>query len=124
MNLGSHPLNLILRFLLEMTVLITVSYWGYYLTNTPVKYLNVISFPIFLATLWGVFAVPNDPSRSGKTVVKTPGIIRLILELVVFACGAIALYLSSYWLSAIVFTALVVLHYLFSLDRIKWLIKQ
>ncbi|MDF1674000.1 MAG: YrdB family protein [Vicingaceae bacterium] len=124
MNLGSHPLNLILRFLLEMTVLITVSYWGYYLTNTPVKYLNVISFPIFLATLWGVFAVPNDPSRSGKTVVKTPGVIRLIIELIFFSFGAIAFYLINFQTLAIVFLIIVLLHYLLSVDRVNWLLKQ
>ncbi|MCB0497413.1 MAG: YrdB family protein [Cyclobacteriaceae bacterium] len=120
--MGKHPLNLALRFLLEITTLIVTGYWGFHLYSGFLKYLIGIGSPLLLGIIWGVFAVPNDPSRSGKTVVNTPGIIRLIIELAFFGFGAYAFYQVNMVTYSYIFASVTLLHYLLSMDRIKWLL--
>lgn len=83
-----------------------------------------IGTPILMASLWGIFAVPDDPSRSGKTLIKTPGMLRLILEILFFLFGAFTLYSLDYTYLFYMYSAAVVLHHLLSIDRIKWLLNQ
>ena len=78
----------------------------------------------FVMALWGIFAVPNDPSRSGNAPVAIPGVMRLVLELSILLGGAYAWYLGGFTVVAAVFTALVVFHYLLSIERIIWLLQQ
>ena len=121
---SAHPLNLALRFLLELAAILTFGYWGHSLTETGIRILLAVLFPLLFAVLWGVFAVKGDPSRSGKTVVQTPGIIRLALELGLFGAAAwMLLDLDLTWM-ALVFGSAVVIHYFLSFDRIAWLLKQ
>lgn len=122
--MGSHPINLGLRFLLELSVLFAVGYWAWKTQIGSTKYLLSFGLPIILATLWGVFAVPNDPSRSGETVIAVAGWIRLLLELAIFVIGAWALFKSGHIKASYVFAIIVLLHYLVSYDRISWLLKQ
>jgi len=70
-----NPINLFVRFVLELSALIVVGIWGYRLSDGWTKYLLAIGLPLIMAAIWGIFAVPNDPSRSGNTVIVTPGII-------------------------------------------------
>ena len=125
--MGSHPLNLIIRFLLELAALVALGAWGWQQgsdANTWLGYVLALGLPIISATVWGVFNVPNDPSRSGNAPVVIPGLIRLALELAFFALATWALYDLDYtrltWLLGVVVT----FHYLISYDRICWLIKQ
>ena len=122
--MGNHPLNLGLRFILEMTALFAIGWWGWTMHEGWTKYLLAVGLPILIALVWGTFAVPGDPSRSGKTVVVTPGWIRLILELVIFGFGALAFYMSGHAVISFIFLGCVFLHYLLSLDRLRWLIRQ
>jgi hypothetical protein len=122
--MSKHPLNLAIRFILEVIAIITFGIWGFGLSDSWSRILLAILFPLVFALLWGVFAVPNDPSRSGKTVVATPGIIRLFLELALFGSSIwMQLDLQHPKLALIIWIALV-LHYIFSYDRIIWLLKQ
>ena len=124
MKFGSHPINLAFRFLLEFIVLAIIGYWGYQSQTNFFKYILLFGLPIVAATVWGVFAVPNDPSRSGKTVVKVSGLVRLAIEFVVFGVGALVLYYTPYQTYALYFLGLVIFHYLISVDRLSWLLKQ
>jgi hypothetical protein len=74
--------------------------------------------------IWGIFAVKNDPSRSGKTVVSIPGWLRLLLELAIFFFGVFCIWELGYENSAMVFGTLVVIHNLMFWERNSWLIKQ
>ncbi len=123
-NQGTHPVNLAVRFMLEIAVLLAVGVWGFSNFNSLYAYIIGIGAPIFFAIVWGVFAVPNDPSRSGKTVIKTLGSIRLILELNYFIAGSYALYSLNYIYLFYAFSIITVLHYLLSIDRIKWLLNN
>ena len=124
MRFGSHPANLALRFLLELAALISAGIFGSALFEGVLSIISAILLPLSLAVIWGVFAVKDDPSRSGKTVVPVPGILRLILELVIFGMGVVSLFLTDHRILSMIFAALVVLHYFFSIDRIKWLLKS
>ena len=122
--MGSHPLNLAVRFILEIAVLVAIGYWGWTQHDGFVRYLLAIGGPILAAVLWGTFAVPDDPSRSGKAPVPVPGILRLALELAIFAFATWALYDAGSGLLALLLAAIVVVHYALSYDRIAWLLKQ
>ena len=123
--MGSHPLNLILRFLLELTALVTLGIWGWqYGDGSWLGYVLAAGLPILAAVVWGVFNVPNDPSRSGKAPVVVPGIIRLTIELMLFALAIWALYDLSYTRYSWILGVVVIMHYIASYDRILWLIKQ
>lgn len=84
MNMGSNPINLVFRFLLELAALFSFGYWGWLIGDNWVRYLFVILAPLFGVLIWGTFAVPDDPIRSGKAPVPVPGWLRLVLELGIF----------------------------------------
>jgi len=122
--MSTHPINHAVRFLLELVAIVTFGIWGYHQSETGTKILLAILLPLGFAALWGVFAVRDDPSRSGKTVVQTPGIIRLLLELGLFGVAAWMLLDLDFSLIALIFGIMVFLHYLVSYERIAWLLKQ
>lgn len=122
--MGSHPVNLALRFLLEIVALLTMGAWGWSQDDGWMRFLLAIGIPTVAAVLWGTFAVPNDPSRSGKAPVAIPGVLRLILELGFFAFATWAIFDLGYSDLSGVFGVIVVVHYLVSYDRILWLLKQ
>jgi len=121
---SKHPINLALRFLLELAAIFAFGAWGYSQASGGVGILLAVIFPLMFAMLWGIFAVRGDPSRSGKTVVQTPGIVRLLLELILFGAAAWMMLDLAYFLIAIIFSLLVAIHYSVSYDRIAWLLKQ
>jgi hypothetical protein len=122
--MGSHPINLAVRFLLELAALAAMGVWGWRKGEGWTRMLLALAIPIAGALLWGTFAVPNDPSRSGKAPVAVPGILRLLLELAIFGFATWALFDRG--LTALGWTlgVLVVVHYVVSYDRILWLIKR
>jgi hypothetical protein len=121
--MSNHPLNLALRFILEITALVVFAVWGWNSFTGPWRILAAIGLPVFFATLWGVFAVKGDPSRSGKTVVPTKGFVRLLLEILFFGLAALALFDLGFNTTGLAFSVLVLLHYGFSYRRVFWLLK-
>lgn len=118
-----HPLNLALRFLLELVVLFVSIEWALQsFTHWP-RYVWMVLLPLGIAIVWGVFNVKGDPSRSGKTIVPVPGWVRLLIEWIILGLGVWFMYSIDYLLASWLFGALVVLHYLLSFNRITWLIK-
>lgn len=120
--MGSHPLNLALRLLLEMGALAAAGYYGWKLADGPLRFVAAIGLPLILAAIWGTFAVPDDPSRSGNAPVAVPGPLRLALELAIFAFATWALYSTKALTWSLVLGGLTVLHYVLSYDRIAWLL--
>lgn len=119
-GMAYNPLNLAIRFLLEMGALFATGRYFYTEGHTLIGIL----IPLAMMTLWAVFAVPNDRSRSGKTVVAISGTLRLVLETAFFLLPVCLLWLQNEHLAAIIFGLVVLMHYLFSIDRIKWLLQQ
>ena len=122
--MSNNPFNLFVRFLMEFGVLFATGFWGWKMNTGGMKYVLMILIPVILATIWGVFAVTDDPSRSGKTVVAVPGIIRLIIELSFFGIGSWAFYKCGFQSFAWIFLTITIIHYLISLERVLWLLKQ
>ena len=122
--MGSNPLNLAFRLLLEMGALFVYGYWGWNASDGVLRYLSALALPLLAAILRGTFAVLGDPSRSGKAPVPVSGILRLLLELAFFALAAYALFLTGNTNFAWIFAGAVVLHYLLSYDRIALLMQQ
>ena len=122
--MGSNPINLIIRFTLEMGALFIFGLWGWKSTSAPLRTLLTVGLPVFAALAWGVFNVPGDPSRSGKAPVPVPGFVRLMLELLIFGAACWVLFDLGYktlgWIGGII----VLIHYGVSYDRIMWLLRQ
>lgn len=117
---GFHPANLAFRFLLEMTALIGIGVGAYNLASGALSWILAVGLPAIAAIGWGTFNVPGDESRSGKAPVAVPGVARLALELAVFTAAVILLWVVSP-LGAAALGIGVAIHYLLSVDRIRWL---
>ena len=119
--MASHPLNLALRFLLELAALFSLGYWGWTQHEGILRLLLGLGLPLVAAVLWGTFRVPGDP---GDAPVAVTGILRLILEVIVLGSGVWALYASGQTTPALIFAALLLFHYAISYDRMIWLVNQ
>lgn len=122
--MGSHPINLIIRFLLELIALITLGFWGWKQSDGWLQFVLVLILPILAATIWGIFAVPDDPSRSGSAPIIVHGILRLVIELAIFALAIGAMYDLGYINLSWTIGIIIIVHYVISYDRIKWLMKH
>ena len=123
-NMGSNPINLAVRFILEMGGLLALGKWGWLQADGFLRFVLALGVPLLAAVLWGTFAVPDDPSRSGKAPVKVPGFVRLLLELGFFASATWALFAVGSTTLGWIFGAAVLIHYLISYDRIFWLVNR
>ena len=122
--MGSHPVNLAVRFLLELGALIACGMWGWRMSDGWFRYVLAVAIPVILAIIWGMFAVPNDPSRSGAAPVPTPGIIRLLLELAFFGFATWCMREMGYMKAATIYGVIVIIHYALSYDKISWLLTK
>lgn len=122
--MGSHPINLAIRFLLELSALTTMGIWGWKQSDGWIRFVLVLGIPIIAAAIWGTFAVPDDPSRSGGAPIVTSGIVRLIIELAFFGFAIWALYDIGFSKTSMALGIIVSLHYIVSYDRIIWLLSQ
>ncbi len=122
--MGSNPYNLAFRFLLEIAALVCIGIWGWNQSDGWIRYVLAPGLPALTGAIWGIFAVPGDPSRSGTAPVPVPGIIRLILELIIFLVSTLALFDMNYELAGGVIGFLILIHYLVSYDRILWLLNH
>ena len=116
--------NLLVRFLLEIVAIVSFGMWGWSIQKGFWGLVLTVLLPLVIAIIWGVFAVPNDPSRSGKAPVAVSGVIRLVIELSIFISANLILFYLNYTTFGIIFGAFLVLHHIISYDRIIWLIKQ
>jgi len=107
-----------------MSALVTLGVWGWTLGDGVIKFVLAVAVPIIAATIWGIFAVPNDPSRSGNAPIIVPGLVRLILELAFFTSAVWTLFAMSQSMLGWLFGIVVVVHYLVSYERVLWLLRQ
>jgi hypothetical protein len=120
--MGFHPVNLAIRFLLELFALVAMGVWGAQQGDGAARYVLALLIPFVAATLWGVFAVPGDRSRSGKAPVAVAGAVRLGVEAAFFIFAVFALHQSGHAQLAAVLGAAIAIHYAVSYDRIAWLL--
>jgi len=121
--MSKNPINLAVRFLLEIIALVAFGAWGKAQFQGALGFTLMLLFPLLAAIVWGTFNVKGDPSRSGKAPVPVPGAVRLALELIFFGLATLALLMlnATYgW----VFGVVTLLHHVLSYDRIIWLLKR
>ncbi|MFJ2031076.1 YrdB family protein [Streptosporangium sp. NPDC087985] len=104
--------NLLVMFLLELGVLASVGYWGFVTgQNWPVKLLLGLGGPALFIAIWALFGAAN-----GATIPLT-GFARVVLEVVWFGGGALALVMAGRLTSGIVFAAVYVVN---AVLRLVW----
>ena len=109
-----------MRMVIEQ--LLAFGYWGWPQHEGVWRYVWAAGLVVAAAVTWGTFAVPGDPSRSGRAPVPVPGPLRLLLELAFFAAGAWAFYAAGQPAWGIILGAATLVHYGLSYDRIRWLL--
>lgn len=90
--MGSHPINLAVRFLLEVATLLSMGFWGWRQGEGWLRFVLAALIPVVAAIIWSTFAVPADPSRSGGAPIPVQGLVRLAIEATVFGFGIWTLY--------------------------------
>lgn len=119
--MGQNPLNLALRFFLELAALYFIGYWGWTQHEGLLRYLLTIGLPLLAAFIWGVFRVPGD---GGAPRVRVPGLVRFLIEIAFFGLAIWGLFKAGATTAGWIFGGLTLFHYIISYDRIGWLLKQ
>lgn len=125
MSVAANPINLAVRFCLELVAWGAYGVWGWNIVGGGFLgiVLGIVLF-VLAATAWGLFAVPNDSVRSGKAPVLVSGKVRLLIELVIFAGAVLALYAAGFTVAALVLAGVLIVQNLASYDRLGWLIRN
>jgi hypothetical protein len=123
-DMGWNSINLGFRFLLELTAVIALGYWGWIVFDDIWRVALGIGLPLAAAVIWGTFRVPDEPMHRGDVPVPIPGVLRLLLELVLFASASWLLILAGTKSLGWIFAALVAIHYVISYDRVLWLLRK
>jgi hypothetical protein len=119
--MNTNPINLLVRFLLELVMLGVIAFWGYHRFAGWEGVAAAIVLPVVAATLWGVFRIPNDPKPAPVAV---PGPVRLLLEWALFGWAVWALADMGYDGWAWLLAGVLVAHYLVSYDRTGVMIRN
>ncbi|MGE7602496.1 YrdB family protein [Peribacillus sp. NPDC097675] len=97
-------INITLRFILEVCALGFLTYWGFQSSQgILMKLVLGIGSPLLIAIIWGVFGSPAAP-------IPVQGILRTLLELLIFGLATLALYSSGKPTLAIIYAILVVVN--------------
>ncbi len=120
--MSKHWLNQLIRFLLELTVLFIIGYWGFSHGSDFVQYFLAVFLPVTMAVCWAVFRYPNDPKKN--PVIPVSGKVRLVLEFFFFFFGVIALYDLGHPGRGADLAFAVLIHYGFSYDRVLTLFRE
>lgn len=123
--MSQNPLNLALRFALE---LVAVAGWivlGTTLAERAGGVVLAASLAGAAMLLWGVFRTPDPAGHFDKpaAVVPVPGWVRLLIEALVLGGGVAGLFAGGYRAFGLVVIALLVAHYALSYDRLVWLLR-
>ncbi|MGI8404066.1 MAG: YrdB family protein [Thermomicrobiales bacterium] len=121
-----QPLTIgIVRFALELAAIVGLGWWGWALGDGGFAgTIFAILIPGIAFTIWGVFAVRNDPSRNPNPPVAVPGWLRLIIELSVFGLAAYGIWTSGSRAASETLLTGVGIVYAVTWDRQWWLLKQ
>ena len=76
--------NLLLRFMLELSALAALAYWGVETGSGPSRWLLAIAAPGAMAVAWALFVSP-------RRAVELPPLARLAVEFTLFGAAALAL---------------------------------
>jgi hypothetical protein len=118
---ANNPLNLALRFVLELVALGGLVMLGWTLGGDGWRLVPAIVVPLAAAAAWGTFRIPNDP---GPAPIAVPGPVRLLLEVIVFAAGVVGYAAAGHGMVALIVGVVMISHYLASYDRVLRLLRN
>lgn len=118
------PANGILRVALELGALAVFGYWGREYGAGMWRYALMVGIPLGVALVWGTFTVPGDPARGKDGLVPVTGVMRLFIETTVFGFAMMALRFLGHENLSLGYGLAAMLHFAFSTDRVKWLVRQ
>jgi hypothetical protein len=118
---SQNPLNLALRFALEMAALFACGYWGWTQHEGVWRLLWGIGLPVVAAAIWGIFRTPDD---HGKGLLAVPGPVRLLTEWAIFGLAVVLYAAAGRPAAASIMALLVILHYMASYDRVMRLLRD
>jgi hypothetical protein len=119
--MAGNPLNLALRFALELVALVGLALLGWTLGGEGWQLLPAIVLPVVAAAAWGTFRIPNDP---GPAPVAVSGPVRLALETAFFGAGVAGFAVAGHGTAAVVLGLVTAGHYLASYDRVGRLVRD
>ena len=120
--MGSHPVNLAFRFILEIVSLIGVFRLGLSLSSGVTGWVLGLAFTLAAMILWATFRVPGDESANGQAPYPVSGPIRMLIEVALFGAGAVGWFVAGPEWMAWSNLAGLTLHHVLSYDRIAWLL--
>ncbi|MFF4987598.1 YrdB family protein [Streptosporangium saharense] len=98
-------LNLLVMFLLELGVLGATGFWGFTVgQNWPLRLLLGLGTPALFIAVWAVFGAANDAR------IPLTGLARVVLEVLWFGGGAVALVMAGRLVPGLVFAAVYVVN--------------
>jgi hypothetical protein len=121
--MANNPLNLALRFLLELFALYAMGYWSWNRFEGWTRFIFVILVPLLAAAVWGIFRIPSESPR-GHAIVPVPGLVRLLMEAVFFGFAIWGLFDAGATRMGTIFGIVVLVHYLLSYDRVLALLTR
>lgn len=123
-ELSNHPLNLALRFVLEVLAISALAFWGWSQGGFW-RWPLAIGLPVIAMVIWALTQVPEGPGREGGAI-PVPGPVRLLIELALFGLAILALLTAHAndraQLFAAILAAGVAINYALSWDRIHRLL--
>ena len=84
MMLGLKIANMGLAFIAEITMWVAFGYWGYQLTESPLKWIYGIGIATMVIVAWGIWAAPKSKKR-----LQQPGLI--VFKMILFILATLAL---------------------------------
>jgi len=122
--MSQHPLNLSLRFFLEMSALAVYGGWAWAHTPPPLHLFTGLGLPVVVAFLWTVLRSrePEDPAEAPPGRISP--VTRLVLEALIFGLAILGLADIGAFRATWFFSGLLLLHYMLSYDRVAWMLKH
>ena len=121
--MANNPLNLALRFLLELYALYAMGYWAWNRFEGWTRFLFVVLAPLLAAAVWGIFRIPSESPR-GHASVPVRGVVRLLLEACFFGFAVWGLFDAGAPQAGTIFGVVLVIPYALSYDRIMVLLSR
>lgn len=121
-----HPINLAVRFLLEIAAIGALAFWGW-AWGGWLRWPLAVGIAVAAMAVWATFRTPGE-RHGGDGYVATPGPVRLAIELAFFTLAVLALLNAhanerATWF-ALILAAAVIIHFALSWDRIRWLLSH
>jgi hypothetical protein len=109
-------------FVLELVMWGSFAWIGWQVGANSTRWLFAIAFGLGAILIWGIFRTPGMPPAGKPGVFPTPGPVRLVLELGLFALAGYGLWVTGYrWIAETLWT-FAALNYILSFSRIRWLL--